>query len=128
MTIRTTVDEGIATLTLDHPPLNILTRAVLAELREELARLAGDHGVRVLLLVAEGQHFSAGADVGEHLPPEFHELIPQFLATVRALAEFPRAGGRRGARASAWAAGSSWRRRPTSWSRARARRSGSPRS
>ena len=87
--IRTTIDDGIATLTLDHPPLNILTRQVLAELRDALATLAGDHGVRVLLLVAEGKHFSAGADVGEHLPPEFHELIPQFLATVRAVAEFP---------------------------------------
>ena len=89
MTIGTRIDEGIGTVTLHHPPLNILTRQVLGELRGALSTLAADPDVRVLLLTAEGRHFSAGADVGEHLPPEFHELIPQFLATIRAVAEFP---------------------------------------
>lgn len=87
--LRTTLDDGCATITLAHPPLNILTQAVLAELRETLAGLAGRDEVRVVVLGAEGKHFSAGADVGEHLPPLYRELIPGFLATVRALAEFP---------------------------------------
>jgi cyclohexa-1,5-dienecarbonyl-CoA hydratase len=43
----------------------------------------------VLLLSAEGKHFSAGADVGEHLPPHFTDLIPEFLETVRAIYRFP---------------------------------------
>jgi cyclohexa-1,5-dienecarbonyl-CoA hydratase len=89
MTIRTRIEEGIGTVTLDHPPLNILTRQMLRELHDALIALAADPGVRVLLLAAEGRHFSAGADVGEHLPPEFRELIPEFLATIRNVAEFP---------------------------------------
>ena len=90
MTVVTRSDGGgIATLTLSHPPLNILTRAVLAEMREGLARLAQDRNLRVLLLTAEGDHFSAGADVGEHLPPKVECLIPEFLETIRAIAEFP---------------------------------------
>jgi cyclohexa-1,5-dienecarbonyl-CoA hydratase len=89
MKIETTVDGGIGTVTLRHPPLNILTREVLGELDEALAMLAADPEARVVLVAAEGRHFSAGADVGEHLPPEFRALIPQFLATVRAIAEFP---------------------------------------
>lgn len=87
--IQTRIEEGIGTVTLAHPPLNILTRQVLRELHEALDALAAKTDVRVLLLTAEGRHFSAGADVGEHLPPEFRELIPEFLATIRALAEFP---------------------------------------
>jgi cyclohexa-1,5-dienecarbonyl-CoA hydratase len=87
--IHTSVGEGIATLTLDHPPLNILTQAMLAELRGALGRLADDHDVRVLVVRAAGDQFSAGADVGEHLPPRHRELIPEFVATVRRLAEFP---------------------------------------
>ena len=87
--IRTSLEEGIGTLTLDRPPLNILGRAMLAELRGGVAEMAARDDVRVLLLQAEGEHFSAGADVGEHLPPEFEEMIPEFLDTIRAIAAFP---------------------------------------
>jgi len=83
------IEDGIATLTLDQPPLNILTRALLAELRAALASLAGDRAVRVLRLAATGRHFSAGADVGEHLPPQHERLIPEFADTIEALAAFP---------------------------------------
>jgi cyclohexa-1,5-dienecarbonyl-CoA hydratase len=87
--IRRDVADGIAQLTLDHPPVNILTRAVLGELRTHAADLAGAPDLRVLVLRAAGKHFSAGADVGEHLPPTFRDLIPEFTATVRALWDFP---------------------------------------
>jgi cyclohexa-1,5-dienecarbonyl-CoA hydratase len=86
MTIRTETGAGIATLTIDHPPLNVLTRAVLRELRETATRLRDDAGVRVVVLAAAGKHFSAGADVGEHLPPTFRELIPEMVWTVEAIA------------------------------------------
>jgi cyclohexa-1,5-dienecarbonyl-CoA hydratase len=90
MSVRTSVAEnGIVTLTFARPPLNILSQALLAELREALARLAEDRSLRVLILAAEGEHFSAGADVGEHLPPGFRAMIAEFLDTVRAIAEFP---------------------------------------
>lgn len=81
--------ERIGRLTLDRPPLNILTHAELHRMREELARLAEERGLRVLVLTAAGKHFSAGADVGEHLPPHHADMIPEFLETVAALAEFP---------------------------------------
>ncbi len=82
-------EEGVGRLTLDHPPLNILTRAVLAELRAGLARATELPSLRVLLLSARGRHFSAGADVEEHLPPEHSRLIPEFVATIREVVEFP---------------------------------------
>ena len=87
--IRTAVADGIARVTLDHPPLNILTRAMLAELRSVLDHLAGDRELRVLVLAGMGKHFSAGADVAEHLPPVFREMIPEFVDTIAAVAMFP---------------------------------------
>ena len=87
--IKTTLEDGVATLTLANPPLNILTRAVLGELRQALIALAEAPDLRVLLIVGEGKHFSAGADVGEHLPPTHRELIPEFMATLGTLAAFP---------------------------------------
>jgi cyclohexa-1,5-dienecarbonyl-CoA hydratase len=81
--------DGVARITLRHPPLNILTRAMLEELRETLGELESSPVLRVLLIDAEGRHFSAGADVSEHVPPLHRELIPGFLATIRGLLQFP---------------------------------------
>ena len=89
MTVTTAVESGIATVTLDHPPLNILTRAVLGELREAMKQLAAEPGLRVVRLIAKGKNFSAGADVGEHLPPQYAEMIPEFAETITAVASFP---------------------------------------
>jgi len=89
MTVKTTIRDGIATLSLSNPPLNILTREVLAHLRGALEKAAQHADLRVLLLTSEGKHFSAGADVGEHMPPEHEQLIPEFLDTIGKLYAFP---------------------------------------
>ena len=83
------ISDGLGRLILDHPPLNILTRSALGELRASLESLAAEPDLRVLLLTATGKHFSAGADVGEHLPPAYIEMIPEFLDTIADLACFP---------------------------------------
>jgi cyclohexa-1,5-dienecarbonyl-CoA hydratase len=89
MSVQVTFENGIAAVTLNQPPLNILTRELLGRLREELERLAGESSLRVLLVRAEGKHFSAGADVGEHMPPQHEELIPEFMETITTLRDFP---------------------------------------
>lgn len=89
MTIEVAVADGIGRVRMCNPPLNILTRDVMAALRRELESLQGDQSLRVLLLSSEGKHFSAGADVGEHLPPHYREMIPEFLDTVAAIDAFP---------------------------------------
>jgi cyclohexa-1,5-dienecarbonyl-CoA hydratase len=89
MTVTSALTAGVGRLVLDNPPLNILTRAELAAVRRELGALAGERSLRVLLLCARGKHFSAGADVGEHLPPHHLTLIPDFLETVAQLDAFP---------------------------------------
>lgn len=87
--VATTTENGIARVTLDHPPLNILTRALLGELRAALRTLAEDSTLRVVIVGAAGKHFSAGADVGEHLPPAWTAMIPEFLETISTMRTFP---------------------------------------
>ena len=91
MSVQTVFDKdaGIGQLVLNHPPLNILTRAVMGELREKLTELGSEESLRVLVMKAEGKHFSVGADVGEHMPPEYEELIPEFIDTIAAIYNFP---------------------------------------
>ncbi len=87
--VTTSHCDGVLTLAIDNPPLNILTQAVLAEIRTALHDLADDSSVRVLVLTAAGKHFSAGADVREHLPGAFEKMIPEFMETVDAIRTFP---------------------------------------
>jgi cyclohexa-1,5-dienecarbonyl-CoA hydratase len=76
--IRTTVVDGLARITLDRPPVNVLTTAMMGELAAALRRAAADDAVRVLRLDAAGKTFSAGVDVGDHLG----ELLPSMMAAL----------------------------------------------
>jgi cyclohexa-1,5-dienecarbonyl-CoA hydratase len=81
--------NGVATLTLNRAPLNVLNIAALSQLESTLAKLSRDEDIRVLILRAEGKMFSAGVDVADHTPDKVGEMLPLFDRTCRALANFP---------------------------------------
>ncbi|MDH3222717.1 MAG: enoyl-CoA hydratase/isomerase family protein [Gemmatimonadota bacterium] len=89
MAVHVTLEEGIGRLVLDEPPLNILSQTLMADLRQELGQLEGKRELRVLILSAEGKHFSAGASVEEHLPGSVAAMIPEFMETVGVVQAFP---------------------------------------
>ena len=66
-TLRLTVEERVATVTLNRPKaLNALNAAMLHDLEGAFAKLAEDSAVRVILLCgAGGKAFAAGADIAE---------------------------------------------------------------
>ena len=58
-----------AVLTLDHPPVNVLSRAVLEDLEHRLAEVERDPEVRVVILASAAERaFAAGADIREMAP------------------------------------------------------------
>ena len=57
--------DGVATITLCHPPLNIYDLDMRDGLIEAIAAVRDVPDVRSVVLVAEGRHFSAGADLSE---------------------------------------------------------------
>lgn len=63
--VRVERDGAIATVTIDRPAsLNALSASVLTELEAAFRRLAGERGVRGVLLVGSGgRAFAAGADI-----------------------------------------------------------------
>ena len=87
--VKTTVEGGIGTVRLANPPVNVLTRALMGDLRSALERLAEISDLRALVLTADGKHFSAGADVTEHLEPAYRDLIPEFLELLERVGSFP---------------------------------------
>ena len=61
--LRVARDGGVARLTLDRPPLNVLTPALIRSLGDALRELAADPALRVVVLGGSGRAFSAGVDV-----------------------------------------------------------------
>jgi len=63
--IRTSVEDGVGTVVLDHPPANALSRAVLEELEQTLSDLNGTQGIGAIIITGAGKMFAAGADIRE---------------------------------------------------------------
>ncbi|MFJ8262380.1 enoyl-CoA hydratase [Rummeliibacillus sp. NPDC094406] len=59
------VDEGVAVATINRPPANALSRALIEEVNLLLDAVEDDADIRVVLLHGEGRFFSAGADIKE---------------------------------------------------------------
>jgi len=83
-TVRVAVADGLARITLDRPPVNVLTTAMMRDLAAALRRVAAEESVRLVRLDAAGKAFCAGVDVGDHLgallPSMMQALGDLFLA------------------------------------------------
>ncbi|MEW6323311.1 MAG: enoyl-CoA hydratase-related protein, partial [Acidobacteriota bacterium] len=61
--VRYDVQDRIAILTVDNPPVNALSPGVPEAIEEAVARAAADPGVDALVLIGAGSTFIAGADI-----------------------------------------------------------------
>ena len=85
--VRSEVVEGIATITLNRPPLNVLNIPMMAELNAALEPLiVEDANLAAIVLRAEGKAFSAGVDVSDHTAEKVGEMIELFHGIFRRLA------------------------------------------
>jgi enoyl-CoA hydratase len=80
-------------LTLDHPPVNVLSRAVLGALLVRLDEAEADPAVRVVILAsAAAKAFAAGADIREMAPmgpSEAREHGARGQAVTRRIEQLP---------------------------------------
>ena len=76
---RVEVDRAAARadIVLDRPPLNVVTMPQRDRLAAAFAALDADAGVRVIVLRAEGKHFSSGGDI-----PGFMQRTPEQLSVL----------------------------------------------
>jgi enoyl-CoA hydratase/carnithine racemase len=90
--LRVARENGVARVTLDSPPLNVLTPDLIARLGAAFRDLAADPEVRVVVLAGAGRAFSAGVDVGVMRDLDVaaaRAFIDRLRATVRALEDVP---------------------------------------
>ena len=92
MTEITTSRQGQTLVVRFNRPskMNALTRAMYAGLTAALNEAAGDFGIRTVVLTSEGDHFTAGNDIGDFManPPSDQDSdVAKFLAAIH---EFPK--------------------------------------
>ncbi|HEC34877.1 MAG TPA: enoyl-CoA hydratase [Chloroflexi bacterium] len=86
--IRTQVEDRVAVLTIDHPPVNSFNKQVVTELDEALDRLLADDEVKAIVITGGGTNaFVAGADI-----PEIKELLDRPEEGYAASREFIKRG------------------------------------
>lgn len=94
--VRTDIQDGVAVVTLDNPPLNLVTLELTRRLETALSTLVHEPTVRVLVMTGVGTRaFCAGSNIGEF--PEMmapgvvvDKKLARENATWSALANFPR--------------------------------------
>ncbi|NWF93961.1 MAG: enoyl-CoA hydratase/isomerase family protein [Syntrophaceae bacterium] len=64
-TVKVELEQGVAILTLNNPPVNQLSRAFVEEIRDALMAAFGDDAVKAVILTATGKNFTGGADITE---------------------------------------------------------------
>ncbi|MEV0580230.1 MULTISPECIES: enoyl-CoA hydratase [unclassified Streptomyces] len=84
------VEDGVAVITLNRPEAaNAQTMALLDDLDAAWTRAARDEEVRVILLRANGRHFSAGHDLNDRWPgPDEITLEWIYAAETRRYLEY----------------------------------------
>ncbi|HIP87991.1 MAG TPA: enoyl-CoA hydratase [Anaerolineales bacterium] len=88
--IRTQVEDKIAVLTIDHPPVNSFNKQVVTELGEAIDQLLADDEVKAIVITGGGTNaFVAGADI-----PEIKELLDDPGEGYTAAREFLERGQR----------------------------------
>jgi cyclohexa-1,5-dienecarbonyl-CoA hydratase len=81
--IEVTHENGLGTITLNRPPVNVLNIAMMEEINNTLDSWQGDNGLKVVLFKAKGKCFSAGVDVGEHMGDLAPKMIEVFHGMFR---------------------------------------------
>ncbi|MFB8757578.1 enoyl-CoA hydratase/isomerase family protein [Streptomyces nigra] len=72
-TLRVAVDAGVARITLDNPPVNVLSGTMIRELHDVLGALEDDDSVRVIVFSsADPEFFLAHVDI--HILDEMDDL------------------------------------------------------
>ena len=84
--------RGVATVSMDKPPVNALGSELVHDLTAAAADLAADRNVRAVILRSAGKHFCAGADLKERngmTVEQVRDFVPRLAGAVNGFASLP---------------------------------------
>ncbi len=72
----------VAVITIDNPPVNVLSHAVRSGLLECLSQAVADADIRAVVIICAGRTFIAGADITEFGKPPQSPSLLEVVATL----------------------------------------------
>lgn len=81
-TVDYQVENEIAVITMDNPPVNALSQAIRAGLDGALVRFADDPAARIAVILGAGRVFSGGADIGEFGQPTRGPILRDVVSRI----------------------------------------------
>jgi len=78
ITINETYDGQVAELILNAPPANILSAAMMQEIRDFLAADKSNNSRKLIIIKGNGDSFCFGASVEEHTAEQVNDMLPGF--------------------------------------------------
>ncbi len=80
------VEGGIATVTMNRPPLNVMDNPMMEEFNGLLEGVLAGEDLAAVVIRANGKAFSAGVDVADHTDEKVGDMIHLFHGIFRKLA------------------------------------------
>jgi len=75
----------VARITLNHPPLNVITLQMTEELAQSIAEVDRRREISTVLIQGNGGSFSAGVSVAIHTPQHVPTMLEKFHGIIRAV-------------------------------------------
>jgi enoyl-CoA hydratase/carnithine racemase len=91
--VRVETADGIATIRLDRPKMNVLNVQVQTEIAEAAAQVSADSEVRAVVLYGGERVFAAGADIKEMASMSYADMSARSIAlqaSFTAVADIPK--------------------------------------
>jgi len=79
--------KGIARITLNRPPANVLSIDVMQDINTALESLEYQRDVKLVVLLAAGKYFSAGFDLNDHFGDRAYIMLESFRKIFENLAK-----------------------------------------
>jgi cyclohexa-1,5-dienecarbonyl-CoA hydratase len=83
--ILSEIQNGVARITVNQPPLNIIDIPMIREMHSAISRVNSMTGVKILIIDHRGKAFSAGVSIQDHTPDKVGEMLEKFHGMLRLL-------------------------------------------
>ena len=80
------IEGACARIRLDHPPLNVIDLALMAEMLEAFVEIEQRKDITTILFCGSPQSFSAGVDIAAHAPEKVKNMLHGFHGIIKGLA------------------------------------------
>ncbi len=85
--VNTRIDDGVALIEIDHPPVNAMSQRARAELLAAIEAADENSAIDAIVIAAAGSTFVAGGDISEFGKPPLAPHLPDVVNRIEACAK-----------------------------------------